>query len=341
MNIRNKLNIHGMYADNYLDHDNGRIWIIWDNSRLDVRVINSTSQLIHCGVYNLDGSFKYWLSAIYALNNLEQRKRLWGDIERIHNSQQGPWCLIGDFNNVIKAHDRIEGKKVTEHEYIDFTTMMEKANLYEMDSSGEYYTWSNKQTEGTIYSRIDRAIGKEIPFFNCVVNMEDYTTRVKKSWNEPIKGRPMYVMWEKLKRLQGVLRNLSKPITNVKQNITKARHNLLMAQLELNNDRMNGEIIEKVKKYSEELIKLNELEENILKQKSKIEWLKLGDGNTSYFYASLKSKQKAKSLHMLYKEDGVIVDKQDEIEKIVLDFYGGLMGTKGTKSPYLGSARRK
>ncbi|KAF1864513.1 hypothetical protein Lal_00021936 [Lupinus albus] len=60
-------------------------------------------------------------------------------------------------------------------------------------------------------------------------------------------------------------------------------------KLELNNDMMNGEIIEKVKKYSEELIKLNELEENIVKQKSKIEWLKLGDGNTSYLYASMKS----------------------------------------------------
>ncbi|CAI8584308.1 unnamed protein product [Vicia faba] len=31
--------------------------------------------------------------------------------------------------------------------------------LYEKDSRGDYYTWSNKQPSGTIYSRIDRVIG--------------------------------------------------------------------------------------------------------------------------------------------------------------------------------------
>lgn len=48
---------------------------------------------------------------------------------------------------------------VTETKYIDLATMMDNAWLFEMDSVGDYYTWSNKEVDETIYSRIDRVLG--------------------------------------------------------------------------------------------------------------------------------------------------------------------------------------
>lgn len=38
--------------------------------------------------------------------------------------------------------------------------MMATTGLCEMDSVGDYFTWSNKHRIGTIYSRIDRVLGK-------------------------------------------------------------------------------------------------------------------------------------------------------------------------------------
>lgn len=115
--------------------------------------------MMHCGVFELDGKFKFWLTSIYALNKFEQRGILCKDIENIHGQQQGLWCLLGDFNNVAKARDRVGGKIVTEDEYVDFNDMLEKTDLREMDSRGDYYTWSNKRVDGTIYSRINRVLG--------------------------------------------------------------------------------------------------------------------------------------------------------------------------------------
>lgn len=89
---------------------------------------------------------------------------------------------------------------------------------------------------------------------------------------------------------------------------------------------MNNYKIEKVNKHIEELIKWNKLEENILRHKAKIGWLRLGDGNNSYFHASLKSKHNAKSMRALHKDDGTIITTQIEIEEKMFDYYGGLMG---------------
>lgn len=156
--IRDKLCLKGRYLDNYNHHENGRLWIEWNDNKVDVRYVRSTSQFIHCGVYDLAGTFKFWLTAIYAHNQLNERKKLWKDLEEIHDMQQGPWCAVGDYNNVAKSQDRVGGKLVTEAEYEDLQAMMDATGLSEMDSSGEFFTWTNKQADNPIYSRIDRIL---------------------------------------------------------------------------------------------------------------------------------------------------------------------------------------
>lgn len=88
-----------MFVDNYANHYNGRIWMNWDSKMIDVRVNYSSSQLIYRGLYDLAGKFLFWITAIYAANTLDQRRRLWNEIEDIYNRQQGPWLVLGDFNN--------------------------------------------------------------------------------------------------------------------------------------------------------------------------------------------------------------------------------------------------
>ena len=84
-------------------------------------------------------------------------------------------------------------------------------------------------------------------FINGSVDLDGYNDAVSASWREPITGRPMFVVWEKLMCLQPVLRNLSKPLMHLKQNILQARGNLQQAQLDLSIDLMNSTNIAKVK----------------------------------------------------------------------------------------------
>jgi hypothetical protein len=88
--IRKKLKLRGTYVDNYTKHSNGRIWIFWNDNNVNIKMIRCTDQMIHCGVYDAKGDWMFWMTTIYAQNQLEQRKKLWHDIESIHNQQQGP-----------------------------------------------------------------------------------------------------------------------------------------------------------------------------------------------------------------------------------------------------------
>lgn len=67
------------------------------------------------------------------------------------------------------------------------------------------------------------------------------------------------------------MRTLNKQVTGIQGQIDQARKNLKDAQNNLSRDRLNPCIINIVKNLTEKLIGLNDLEEQSLKQKSKIE----------------------------------------------------------------------
>ncbi|XP_058756104.1 uncharacterized protein LOC131629335 [Vicia villosa] len=351
--IRNKLNLSGKVADNYSNDSNGRIWVIWNDGLVDFRVINSSSQHIHCGIYDTHGSFRFWLTAIYAHNQLELRRRLWNNIERIHSSQKGPWCVIGDYNNVLTVQDRIGGNLVTENEYEDLHNMMNITGLREMDSSGDFFTWFNNQSRNPIYSRIDRIlvnvdwfqqhtdatlhilpsnisdhallhlyVQKNKPqsrifrFSNHFTEIEGYDDIVRVSWRKSARGRPLTILWFKLQRLKYALRTLNKPATDVKRNLVKCGAELLAAQNSLIQNKMDMHHIERVKQLTAEVIKWNQMEES--------------DENSAFFYAYLKARKKTKSITLLKKADGSCITHQKDIEMEVLEFYGSLKGAENT-----------
>lgn len=89
-NVRDKLKLKDKYLDNYVKHNNGRIWVYWDDNIVDIQEVKCTAQLIHCKVYDATGYFMQWLTAIYGFNYLEQCRDLWHDLEAINKTQQGP-----------------------------------------------------------------------------------------------------------------------------------------------------------------------------------------------------------------------------------------------------------
>lgn len=81
-----------------------------------------------------------------------------------------------------------------------------------------------------------------------------------------------------------------------------------------------------VKRCTNELINLNDIEEQVLMQMDKIDWIRLRDWNNSYLYATLKSKKKSTNMRNLCKADGTILATKEDIKGEVLEFYGKLMG---------------
>ncbi|XP_058727119.1 uncharacterized protein LOC131598546 [Vicia villosa] len=256
------------------------------------------------------------------------------------------------------------GKMVVEAEYVDYNDMLGITGVCEMDSKGDFFTWSNKQCTNPIYSRIDRIIAnvewlqdngnlqlnvlsphisdhfllylsdpmrprqrkRPFRFNNNWIGIEGFQEVVKDSWTKPMTGKPMEVLWKKLARLQLVLRALNKPINDLHIKIAEARNNLELAYNDLRTHQMDAHIMERIKVHTEDLIKWNDMEATSLMQRTKINWIKMGDENNTYFQAYLKARGNTKSIQYLQKEDGSIVTSQKDIEAEFLRLYGGLMG---------------
>lgn len=251
-----------------------------------------------------------------------------------------------------------------EKEYEDLINMMDNVKLSAMENTGDYFTWSNKRAEGIIYFRIDHLLVNAewfqayihanlntlvlgisdhallhldchdqtktrrkyaFKFLISATEIDEYHT-VYRNWNLPIAGNPMQILWKKLMRMQPIIRALSKPIVGVTNTLQKARSDLIQARERLVQDRLNTVLINEVKTRTEEVCKWSEIEEQTLKQRPKINWLRLEDGNNKFFYAQLKVTHVNTAITSLYKFDGTIINIQQDIANEVLILYGNLMG---------------
>ncbi|KAH0746203.1 hypothetical protein KY285_007860 [Solanum tuberosum] len=68
------------------------------------------------------------------------------------------------------------------------------------------------------------------------------------------------------------------------------------------------------------------IEENIYKQKSRVQWLKLGDDNNAYFFASMKGRKAQNQITMLTIEDDTVIREATYITKEAVGFYKKLLG---------------
>lgn len=55
-----------------------------------------------------------------------------------------PWCVIGNFNNVLEPEDRIGGQIVTVGEIRECKSCIQDCELQDIVATGGTYTWNNR-----------------------------------------------------------------------------------------------------------------------------------------------------------------------------------------------------
>ena len=129
----------------YKEAANGRIWIIWDESWYDIKLINSSAQMIHCHINERSKGYQFNLTVVYGFNTLEQRKSLWNDLKMLAQNVSDPCLIIGDFNAILSPKDRLVGAPITLNDIRDFEECVKDMGITEVQWKGNYYTWTNKQ----------------------------------------------------------------------------------------------------------------------------------------------------------------------------------------------------
>ncbi|XP_019267526.1 PREDICTED: uncharacterized protein LOC109244827 [Nicotiana attenuata] len=258
---------------------------------------------------------KFGFTTVYGLHTIKDSKPLWDKLRRINSNQQGPWLAMGDFNAVLHVTDRQHGSEVQDMEVKDFKEYMMDTGMNELQSVGRGYTWTNNHT----YSRIDRGLvntewmmtmpslkiqvleplisdhsplklmitqghtkkSRPFRFFNCIADHPLFIQQVEKAWNEGKEAGKIQTVWHKLKRTKELVKDLNtKHYKGLEGKIKEARKELQTIQEDMSNRMQDTELIEKEKIMKQELEKWVKIEESVYKQKTRVQWLKLGDSNS-------------------------------------------------------------
>ncbi|XP_059285682.1 uncharacterized protein LOC132039156 [Lycium ferocissimum] len=273
---------------------------------------------------------------------------------------------LGDFNLV-------DGERQYPHrrmymETCDFSDCLTDTDLTEIRTIGGDYTWTN----GHIFSRIDRAFGngqwimnlpqvevvlfnphfsdhcplsfkmncqpfagkKPFRFFNHLVSHPQFMEIIEFCWASEVTGTPMEKVWRKLHMIKQKLKKLQiKEFSGVDTRIKELRTQLQATQQLMRSHDYPSTLFDSEKQLKNQLEKWVGIEESVLKQKSSIQWSKLGDANTPYFFASMKNRHSINMIRSLQNNNGDMLHTEEDIQQEMTKFYKSLLGSAASQLP--------
>ncbi|PSS19299.1 Endonuclease [Actinidia chinensis var. chinensis] len=117
--VKHKFRNWGIW-DNFHQHPNGRIMIIWKADKVDLQMLNCSEQVIHCLATCKVTNTRFCISFVYAFNTIMGRRPLWANLDKFNETLRDLWLILGDFNNVLKMDEKSNDQLVTPYEIRDF-----------------------------------------------------------------------------------------------------------------------------------------------------------------------------------------------------------------------------
>lgn len=256
----------------------------------------------------------------------------------------------------------------------DFNNCLMKVGLNDLKWWGTKFTWWNKQAvHEKIECKFDRVLmnnswlslfpcsetnfllsgisdhapsittvgrtlgGKPKPFkfFDMWIEHPTFLDVVKDSWMIYVDGNPLFQVVQKLKATEARLKEWNRIIFSmIDPQLKHAREELYKIQdaCRQNWDDSNLAVMEN--EVAVEYSRVLELEESLLRQKSRVQWMELGDANNSFFHRSLMVRRNMNQINCIQKEDGSFMQEEDEIRDAAKMYFQNILAP----SPHCGIA---
>ncbi|KAL0293403.1 UNVERIFIED_CONTAM: hypothetical protein Sangu_3238500 [Sesamum angustifolium] len=165
-------------------------------------------------------------------------------------------------------------------------------------------------------------------FDNYLTMSSDFTPSVQNIWRHRIEGTAMYAVTRKLRALKPVFRTLRKKKGDLTLNVKLAAEFLDTVQQLLQTDRHNTLLIRLEKCCKMVFFRATKLEQVMLQQRAKIQWLKGGDQCSRIFFRKVAMRRASKKVFQIANEAGRTLTERDEIVDEFVSFYQQLLGER-------------
>ena len=349
----------------------GGILLLWDNSRISLvdSVVGSFS--VTCLLRMPENGFLWAFSGVYGPTQNSLRESFWEELGAIKGLWDCPWCVGGDFNEVLFPNERSRGGRLS-NSMRRFSDILSDLELRDLPLQGGPYTWSGG-LNGRAMSRLDRFLvtadweshcnkvnQRRLPrpvsdHFPILLDTDGVRTGpapfrfelmwlkyegfkdILKGWwqNLHFYGSFSFILTAKLKALKGLLKVWNRDVFGkVETNKKDALHRISFWD---DQEKVRGLDLEEAEdrvKARAEFKRWALMEEISWRQKSRETWLKKGDRNTGFFHRMANAHRRRNCLNNIC-INGRKLDKEEDIKEGLVDAFQNLLSAPGGWSPPL------
>ncbi|KAL9689163.1 hypothetical protein QQ045_033596 [Rhodiola kirilowii] len=342
----------------------GGLVLMWTED-VEVDLNNLSSYHIDVEVRGL-ADYEFQLTLLYGRPRADDRMESWNLLRRLRRDSDMPWVVLGDFNEIMFSWE-MKSKNTRPHwQMRNLRDCLEECGLVDLGFQGEVFTYSNRRKgEEEVKAWLDRAVANNgwrrlfpyalikhvfanssdhVPILLCVkrnkvmrhhrmnrfepmwLRHEKFKEVVREFWLEVHEDPPIM---DKLKHCMSRLASWSsrefgkvgKKINDLKTQIQNLREGPRTEDTMVAESRLLSELDEWL-----------EREELWWKQRSRAEWLKNGDRNTSYFHAKASQRKKRNRIERLKNNIGELTEFESEIASIITSYFTNIFQSQVTKA---------
>ncbi|KAJ4833299.1 hypothetical protein Tsubulata_004319 [Turnera subulata] len=334
----------------------GGIWLLWDETRIQMSILFNHPQFIHAKVTRGDVSFLF--TAVYGCPQEKWRKFLWLNLEALALTINEPWIVAGDFNAILAGEERRNKYGQAGQTNAMFADCMLKTNLLDLGFVGGKYTWRS----GSRRARLDRFICNDewrikfpeasvihlprIGSDHCPVLLKSGTTppppdrrpfRYLAAWQtHPGFGQFVMENWVSSTSFHDTIQHFMDKLKmwnretfgniHLRKKRLLARISGIQRFLEHKNSAFLTDLETELRLELDGVLLQEEL---LWLQKSRRQWVQDGDRNTTYFHMSTIIRRKQNKIEALIDDNGVWQTDPDSLQHLATNYFRQLFCDDG------------
>ncbi|XP_042939567.1 uncharacterized protein LOC122274609 [Carya illinoinensis] len=155
--LKRRLGMEGCFVVESVGKKGG-LALYWRNSE-EVEIKSYSTWHINAEVNEEGQGIKWLFTGFYCHPETGKRMFSWDLLRRLKPREQEPWCVVGDFNEILIQTEKVGGRQRAELQMNQFRGALEDTMLYDLGCRNGFYTWSNRHNDHSFTKeRLDRCV---------------------------------------------------------------------------------------------------------------------------------------------------------------------------------------